>query len=47
MDEVAITNLGSFDSKKFVDVSKEDLELGTQSDEVSTHWYICFIYFRA
>lgn len=28
MDEVAIQNLSSFKDKKFVDISKEDLDLG-------------------
>jgi HSP90 family molecular chaperone len=28
MDEVAIQNLNSYKDKKFVDISKEDLDLG-------------------
>jgi heat shock protein beta len=28
MDEVAIQNLSSYKDKKFVDISKEDLDLG-------------------
>lgn len=28
IDEVAVTNLQSYKDKKFVDISKEDLELG-------------------
>jgi hypothetical protein len=33
MDEVSVTNLNSYKDKRFVDISKEDLDLGmhTQS----------------
>lgn len=33
MDEVSVTNLNSYKNKRFVDISKEDLDLGmhTQS----------------
>lgn len=34
IDEVAITTLASFKDKKFVDISKEDLDLGDEVDEV-------------
>ena len=30
IDEVAITNLQSYKDKKFVDISKEDLDLGKE-----------------
>ncbi|OEL18284.1 Heat shock protein 90-6, mitochondrial [Dichanthelium oligosanthes] len=33
MDEVAIQNLGSYKEKKFVDISKEDLDLGDRNEE--------------
>jgi heat shock protein beta len=41
IDEVAITNLQSYRDKKFVDISKEDLELGKSrslfSSELKSH----------
>ncbi|KAJ1265535.1 hypothetical protein BS78_08G082900 [Paspalum vaginatum] len=33
MDEVAIQNLSSYKDKKFVDISKEDLDLGDKNEE--------------
>lgn len=33
MDEVAIQNLASYKDKKFVDISKEDLDLGDKNEE--------------
>jgi hypothetical protein len=30
MDEVAVQNLASYKDKKFVDISKEDLDLGME-----------------
>ncbi|CAN6347860.1 unnamed protein product [Urochloa humidicola] len=33
MDEVAIQNLGAYKDKKFVDISKEDLDLGDKDEE--------------
>ncbi|XP_062203736.1 heat shock protein 90-6, mitochondrial-like [Phragmites australis] len=33
MDEVAIQNLNSYKDKKFVDISKEDLDLGDKNEE--------------
>lgn len=36
IDEVAITNLQSYKDKKFVDISKEDLELGKSGSLFST-----------
>ncbi|KAL8087984.1 heat shock protein 90-6, mitochondrial-like [Apium graveolens] len=34
IDEVAVTNLKSYNDKNFVDISKEDLDLGELKDEV-------------
>lgn len=34
MDEVAVTNLRSYNEKSFVDISKEDLDLGELKDEI-------------
>ncbi|XP_017258585.1 heat shock protein 90-6, mitochondrial isoform X2 [Daucus carota subsp. sativus] len=34
IDEVAITNLKSYSEKEFVDITKEDLDLGGEKDEV-------------
>ena len=35
IDEVAITNVATFDGKSLIDVSKEDLELGEDDVEES------------
>lgn len=44
IDEVAITNLQSYRDKKFVDISKEDLELGKSGSLSSSETEIpCFV----
>jgi len=36
IDEVAMTNLAQFQEKTLVDISKEDLDLGEEDDDVKT-----------
>ena len=40
MDELAIQNLSSYKDKKFVDISKEDLDLGMHTKVSQISYYL-------